>query len=159
MSSLPLRAAALMRTAAAWALSCPLGPSSAAVCACPPHVLCRIIGSVCVFCCLRHALGRLPRYERVRQFVGKQSGTDDVRDWDVARVCASKAAARGLLEGGARSSASARSVAVLRLRAHARRRSAGDDRVSGAVRCGAGQLPLDQLDAALCHTAGPGECH
>ena len=92
-----------------------------------------------MFCCLRHALGRLPRYERVRQFVGKQSGTDDVRDWDVARVCASKAAARGLLEGGARSSASARSVAVLHLRAHARRRSAGDDRVSGAVRCGAVQ--------------------
>ena len=118
-----------------------------------PRVLCRM---VCVFCC---GMLCLPRYERVRQFVGHQSGTDDVRDWDVARVCASKAAARGLLEGGARSSASARSVAVLRLRAHARRRSAGDDRVSGAVRCGAGQLPLDQLDAALCHTAGPGEYH
>ena len=94
-------------------------PVGAEQCSCPPPVrrMSCVAWVVCVFCCLRHAAGRLPRYERVRQFVGKQSGTDDVRDWDVARVCASKAAARGLLEGGARSSASARSVAVLHLRA------------------------------------------
>jgi hypothetical protein len=41
----------LMRTAAAWALSCTLGPSSAPACACPPHVLCRMGWSACFAAC------------------------------------------------------------------------------------------------------------